>query len=691
MEQTEELGQIVTWFSEQGLSPGASAEIQLCFLWRALQHTKSHLSSLTQTLDIQRSQYASEISEVRKSLEQIRVFTGHKDVLAREIQDENDQLRDQLSHIIYLQDARINEVAKMLYNQGLTELVHSSPSEQVAYLLVERASLLESSEDLGSAAANTASLNLLGTEKEAHTASACQTCQKRVLRYSQSAWKRLFGLHKTSQSKHVLFPAEARHLADQASSVQKECFRLERDLEEGSRRLAMAHTEIRRLTDELESAHLIQKAYEPELQAVQQEVEQLRQEVEQLKKYEMMGLRKAKELIDHLDLEIRALRSRVRALDAEKSSLQQKKQQQQERQFQTALVQTDQTSELNKEVEQLQRTLREQQVMSEEARELARSLRAELLQTNEVCRKSQNKLSVQMKGLLEKESEIQALKMELENKNIPQDPITTHSQLDNPFVDRQQMQSQPSQNQLSVQEDSVDCLKDECESLKKEICETLECLDQERSKFHEMKEKHKIKLWRAKQKLEDETKWRDEEIQNLEQELSLCSHALSKEKELTINITLENDKLLVERRRLLQQLNDEVHNKKDSPHSASLSKNRVDFLEMENKKLLNKILYLSNQIASLECSLNNMQSLHFSEERKQVYGPQRNFTLLPAQTSSLLLADLARIDRLLGSTETNLTKQTDVTPSAQCSSPPRSAEMGYLNLNSPQLESFLQH
>lgn len=34
----------------------------------------------------------------------------------------------------------------MLYQQGLTELIHSSPSEQVAYLLVERASLLETSE-----------------------------------------------------------------------------------------------------------------------------------------------------------------------------------------------------------------------------------------------------------------------------------------------------------------------------------------------------------------------------------------------------------------------------------------------------------------------------------------------------------------------------------------------------------------
>lgn len=43
-------------------------------------------------------------------------------------------------------DSQISEVAKMLYQHGLTELIHSSPSEQVAYLLVERASLLETSE-----------------------------------------------------------------------------------------------------------------------------------------------------------------------------------------------------------------------------------------------------------------------------------------------------------------------------------------------------------------------------------------------------------------------------------------------------------------------------------------------------------------------------------------------------------------
>lgn len=55
--------------------------------------------------------------------------------------------------------------------------------------------------------------------------------------------------------------AESKQLAGQVTSAKRECSRLERDLEEGSRRLAMAHREIRHLTDQLESAHLSQRAY----------------------------------------------------------------------------------------------------------------------------------------------------------------------------------------------------------------------------------------------------------------------------------------------------------------------------------------------------------------------------------------------------------------------------------------------
>ncbi|KAG8007700.1 Coiled-coil domain-containing protein 30 [Nibea albiflora] len=570
---------MTTWFTDEGLAPDSSKEAQLCFLWRALQCTRSRLSGVTWDLDTQRSQHLAEMAEVRKSLEQIRIFTEHKDVLAQEIQDENDQLKDQLRRLISLQDSQISEVAKMLYQQGLTELIHSSPSEQVAYLLVERASLLETSEipDNLTGDGNTASL--LGTEVQVLNASAHQ--------------------------------AETQHLADQASSVGRECSRLERDLEEGSRRLAMAHNEIRRLTDELESAHLTQRAYEPELQAAQQEVEQLRQEVEKLKKYEMAELRKAKELNDRLDLEIRALRNRVRSLDAEKGSLQQtvvslrekvERLESAKHAEQRLLTVQSQTSELaqsnqscrnlqeelsaqmrcllekeetvvslQREVERLESALHEQQQQAEQQlltlqvqASQAKSKAAELIRSNDICRDLQNKLSSQTRRLLEKDSEIHSLKQQLDHshkdlhkliaticakENQLQDQKLweqneagsqhcedRHCQLKDSFAS--EGNEQQTQQQLLLNKECPDyqeavntllATQDQCETLKREICETLKFLDRERSKYHEIKEKHKLKLGRAKQKFDDETAWRDEKINNLERELSLCSHSLAKD------------------------------------------------------------------------------------------------------------------------------------------------------------------
>lgn len=49
---------------------------------------------------------------------------------------------------------------------------------------------------------------------------------------------------------------------------------------------------------------------------------------------------------------------------------------------------------------------------------------------------------------------------------------------------------------------------------------------------------------------------------------------LFQQKELVISITEENEKLLVERRRMLQHLNEEEHSKKESNQTASLFKCR---------------------------------------------------------------------------------------------------------------------
>ncbi|XP_061584272.1 coiled-coil domain-containing protein 30 [Cololabis saira] len=524
MDQAEELEQISTWVREEGLAPDASQEAQLRLLWRSLQHTRLRLSSVTKDLETHRSEHLAEMTEVRKSLEQIRIFTEYKDILAQEIQNENDQLREQLRRHISLQDAQTSEMAKMLYHQGLTELIHSSPSEQVAYLLVERASLLETTPDPDKLTADGNSAGLLGTQ--AQNTRVCQSNHKRAPRHWQSSWKRLLGLQRASQSKHTLVPTETRSLDGQASSLKKECSRLERDLEEGSRRLAMAHNEIRHLTDELESAHFTQRAYEPELQSAQQEVEQLRQEVQKLKEYEMVELRKAKVLNDRLDLEIRSLRSRVRSLNAEKSSLQQA------------------VKSLQEDVERLESTLQEQQQLS--------ALQVQAEQADEL------NVHVQPGD---------NIRSQTENSEMTKDKeLETQACRENILLEECRDCQQAIRTLLSTQ--------NQCETLKTEICETLKCVDTLRSKYHNMKEKHKEKLGRAKQKFDDETMRRDERIKSLERELSLCSHSLAKEKEFVVCVTVENENLLNERRKLLQQLNEDEHMGRDSNLTLSLSKCR---------------------------------------------------------------------------------------------------------------------
>ncbi|XP_023810633.1 coiled-coil domain-containing protein 30-like isoform X2 [Oryzias latipes] len=595
MAETEELQQISMWFSEEGLSPDASSEAQLCFLWRSFQRTTSHLSAVSKDLEAHRSQHSAELAEVRKSLEQIRIFTEQKKELAQEIQDENDELREQLQLFMSHQDAQMSEVAKMLYNEGLTELIPSSPSEQLAYLLVERASLLGKSEDPDKLTVDGKPSNSV----EAEALRVCQSNHKRAPHHLQNKWKKIFGFQKGPQSKHII-SEENRPLTGQDSSLEKECCRLERDLEEGSRRLAMAHNEIRRLTDQLESAHFTQRLYEPELESAQKEVEQLRYEVEKLKKYEMVELRKAKELNDRLDLEIRTLRNRVRSLDAEKRSLQQT------------------VASLQGELRRDENSLQDQEdteMLEIERLEPAKCGRiftrdkptgpTQQLMDKEKTPVDKGNLALILAKICSKESHLQHQRHLQEKRQVSHPDKSVMIQEDTTSkTENKEVQTDLCQE--NAQSKVCPNCQVECETLKKEICETLQCLDKQRSKYHTAREKHKERLRLAKQVFDDETKWRDERIKSLEHDLSLCSHSLAKEREFVLCISLQNEKLLVEKRELLEELTEEEH-KKNTKLTAALSKSRVDFLEMENKEMGHRIAHPSNH---LERSLQTSQPLH---------------------------------------------------------------------------------
>ncbi|XP_056111263.1 uncharacterized protein si:dkey-264d12.5 isoform X2 [Rhinichthys klamathensis goyatoka] len=302
---------------EEGLDPSASISERLSLLWQLYKSSENTVKSLNQQIQDLQKERVAEIEKVQQYINHIKSLTKTRDSVALHLEQENITLRASLDDVHLQQEAQRSEVSEMLLQEGLADIIPISLSEQVAYLLADRASLLEKIQS-----------------QDVDVKSAChpdvqtsQGCEDNVVKVSsplhvQSPWKRLLGLRKAAQSKQKLMPqaVDMRCSGDdklKGWTLQE----LERDIEEASARLSMAHKEIRRLTDELESAHLTQKAYEPELQEAQMEVEFLRHEVEKLKRCEVAELRKIKEINEKQEEELCYLRVCVKRLQAERVNL----------------------------------------------------------------------------------------------------------------------------------------------------------------------------------------------------------------------------------------------------------------------------------------------------------------------------------------------------------------------------------
>ncbi|XP_067287476.1 coiled-coil domain-containing protein 30 isoform X2 [Pseudorasbora parva] len=312
------LQDMVQRLEEEGLDPSASINERLSLLWQLYKSSESTVKSLNQQIQDLQKERVAEIEKVQQYINHIKSLTKTRDSVALHLEQENITLRATLDDIHLQQEAQKSEVSEMLLQEGLADIIPINLSEQVAYLLADRASLLEKiqSQDVD-----------VKTEcvPDAHKEQTSQRREDNVVKVSalhvQSPWKRLLGLRKAAQSKQKLMPAVDLQCSGDDKLEGRTLQELERDVEEASARLAMAHKEIRRLTDELESAHLTQKAYEPELQEAQMEVEHLRHEVEKVKRCEVAELRKIKEINEKQEEELCHLRVTVKRLQEERVNL----------------------------------------------------------------------------------------------------------------------------------------------------------------------------------------------------------------------------------------------------------------------------------------------------------------------------------------------------------------------------------
>ncbi|NXH46297.1 CCD30 protein, partial [Dicaeum eximium] len=170
-------------------------------------------------------------------------------------------------------------------------------------------------------------------------------------------------------------------------------------------------------------------------------------------------------------------------------------------------------------------------------------LHEEQLKRSRLLEQQVEELRQQLRHSRETEASLAKMHVELQAK-------TLHGLEDEKKLDAGEKENQKLSEQLAL-------LKEENKALYEEGVRLLNQKDLYVRKYNEMQLRHKDKIRRAKETFIHEVKQRDSRIKQLENELSESKLQVEKGKVLVAQITAENEKLLQERRWLLQKISDQ--------------------------------------------------------------------------------------------------------------------------------------
>ncbi|KAJ0064479.1 hypothetical protein NL108_006943 [Boleophthalmus pectinirostris] len=308
--------------------------------------------------------------------------------------------------------------------------------------------------------------------------------------------------------------------------------------------------------------------------------------------------------------------------------------------------------ELQQQLKSAQHMLRLEEARAGESSRLERDSR-DLSDALSALRAQQQEEHITRKLLEQREEELQqqlkALRLKEASLNRTNSELSLRSQqLDTRLVlleselskAREEVKSSQ-QSTLKLQEDLASS-HSENERLQSEVQQVLLQMDSYIRKYNEKQSQHKTKLRQAKQVYLKATAQRDRLIQKLENDLLLASSLCHKEKERTDTVMQENEKLLEERRELLQKISEAEEMGSKGMRTASTIEHKVNVLEAENRQLQERSLKLSNQVCSLERALRNVQSL-YNLEKKQT---QDGFSELHTSSISFSSAPREKLDIL---------------------------------------------
>ncbi|XP_027766270.1 coiled-coil domain-containing protein 30-like, partial [Empidonax traillii] len=227
--------------------------------------------------------------------------------------------------------------------------------------------------------------------------------------------------------------------------------------------------------------------------------------------------------------------------------------------------------------------------------------------------------------------------------------------------------------------EQLSLLKEENKALYEEGVRLLNQKDLYVRKYNEMQLRHKDKIRRAKETFIHEVKQRDSRIKQLENELSESKLQVEKGKVLIAQITAENEKLLQERRRLLQKISEQEEPLWSLRSVTAPLPSRGKTLEEENKLQLSGHVPASPRIprSSPAPTAEDSKTLHVSEHQLQS-------KVVPLARASFPPRDLQEpFGAMKAPQDTKSEGETQSQDSSRGLSPSQPSEQGYLNVASP--------
>ncbi|XP_074073902.1 coiled-coil domain-containing protein 30 isoform X7 [Macrotis lagotis] len=294
-----QLEDILHFLEREGIDSLATAEDQLCYVWHLFQHSEDRLKIASKDLEELRVKHVEEMKEVENYVNHVRQLTEEREALTHDFEKESERLQLEFKELQLQHEIELKEIEEMLDQEGLSEIAQSSPSEQIAYLLVERTTLLEKLELVDP---KLYGFNSVGNSlQETHFKNEIEQIQ--ILEDE---------LQKQQESLHWSEETLSKPPDEELDKMKTVQGNLEKNVEEETPgRLQEALEEICRLTKKLDTKEKDHNKLKLALESAQLEIETLKESLSKFKENKSTDSQEAKQHNYSLDGEILVLRNHV--------------------------------------------------------------------------------------------------------------------------------------------------------------------------------------------------------------------------------------------------------------------------------------------------------------------------------------------------------------------------------------------